>query len=93
MLRIVVVHFFQWLKRLSSALFFRNAEDSYSRSFTRENDDEGRWTFVSIVIVLTLSLYCLAGLGYYAKTNIWDGFTQEQKENIAQAMVVSSQNL
>ncbi|KPX70992.1 Uncharacterized protein ALO53_04601, partial [Pseudomonas amygdali pv. photiniae] len=40
-----------------------------------------------------LSLYCLAGLGYYAKTNIWDGFTQEQKENIAQAMVVSSQNL
>ncbi|EGH26527.1 hypothetical protein PSYMO_35774, partial [Pseudomonas amygdali pv. mori str. 301020] len=38
----VVVHLFQWLKRLSSALFFRSAEDNYSRSFTRENDDEGR---------------------------------------------------
>ncbi|MFH7428903.1 hypothetical protein, partial [Pseudomonas syringae group genomosp. 7] len=79
-----VVHFFQWLKRLSSAVFFRNSEDKYSRSFTRENDDEGRWTFVSNIIVLTLTLYCLASLGYNAKTTISDGFTQEQKEDIAQ---------
>ncbi len=48
---------------------------------------------MSVAIILTLSLYCLAGLGYYAKVNVWDGFTQEQKANIAQAMVVSSQNL
>ncbi|MBD8187203.1 hypothetical protein [Pseudomonas viridiflava] len=92
MLRIVVVHLFQWLKRLSSGLLSRGSQYSESRDFTREND-EGRWTFVSIAIILTLSLYCLAGLGYYAKVNVWDGFTQEQKANIAQAMVVSSQNL
>ncbi|SHM50928.1 hypothetical protein SAMN05216593_101264 [Pseudomonas asturiensis] len=92
MLRIVVVHLFQWFKRLSSGLLSRGSHSSDSRDFTREND-EGRWTFVSVVIILTLSLYCLAGLGYYAKVNVWDGFTQEQKENIAQAMVVSSQNL
>ncbi|MBC3953962.1 MULTISPECIES: hypothetical protein [Pseudomonas] len=92
MLRIVVVHLFQWFKRLSSGLLSRGSHSGDSRDFTREND-EGRWTFVSVFIILTLSLYCLAGLGYYAKVNVWDGFTQEQKENIAQAMVVSSQNL
>ncbi|MCD5996583.1 hypothetical protein KDX38_23630 [Pseudomonas sp. CDFA 602] len=92
MLRIVVVHLFQWLKRLSSGLLSRGSNEMDSRHFTREHD-EGRWTFVSIAIVFTLSIYCLAGLGYYAKVNIWDGFTQEQKDNIAQAMIVSSQNL
>jgi hypothetical protein len=92
MLRLVVVHLFQWFKRLSSGLLSRGSDNQQSRSFTREND-EGRWSFVAIFIIFTLSIYCLAGLGYYAKVNVWDGFTQEQKENIAQAMIVSSQNL
>lgn len=93
MLRLVVIHLFQWFKRLSSALASRGSESArYSRDFNRE-DEGGRWTFISIFIIFTLSLYCLAGLGYYAKVNVWDSFTEEQKANIAQAMVVSTQNL
>ncbi|MCV4342074.1 hypothetical protein [Pseudomonas capsici] len=93
MLRLVVIHLFQWFKRLSSVLASRRSADTpYSRDFNRE-DEQGRWTFISIFIVLTLSLYCLAGLGYYAKVNVWDHFTEEQKTNIAQAMVISTQNL
>ncbi len=94
MLRLVVVHLFQWFKRLASSAVSRNGDDNYSQNFTsRDDSDGGRWTFVSIFIVFTLSLYTLAGLGYYAKVNVWDGFTEQQKENIAQAMIVSSQNL
>jgi hypothetical protein len=95
MLRLVVVHLFQWFKRLASSAVSRNGgNDNYSRNFSsREENDGGRWTFVSIFIVFTLSIYSLAGLGYYAKVHVWDGFTEQQKENIAQAMIVSSQNL
>lgn len=93
MLRFVVSHLFYWFKRLSFALFTRRSPDMrYSRDFTREND-RGRWTFVSIVAVFTLSLYCLAGIGYYAKVSVWDGFTEEQKVTIAKAMIAGSQNL
>lgn len=93
MLRLVVIHLFQWFKRLSTTLLARSSgEARYSRDFNGE-DDRGRWTFVSIFIVFTLSLYCLAGLGYYAKVHVWDGFSEEQKQNIAQAMIASSQNL
>ncbi|HEX8592662.1 MAG TPA: hypothetical protein VF682_05200 [Pseudomonas sp.] len=92
MLRLVVVHLFQWFKRLASSAVSRNSsDDNHSQNFSRE--DSGRWTFVSLFIVFTLSLYTLAGLGYYAKVHVWDGFTEQQKENIAQAMIVSSQNL
>ncbi|RRV05309.1 hypothetical protein EGJ27_19275 [Pseudomonas sp. v388] len=93
MLRLVVVHLFQWFKRFSVSLFARNAQQArYSRDFTRESD-RGRWTFVSIFIVFTLGLYCLAGLGYFAKVNVWDGFSEEQKLAVAQAMIAGSQNL
>lgn len=93
MLRLVVVHLFHWFKRFSQTLFARRpAAHRYSRDFTRE-DERGRWTFVSIFIVFTLSLYCVAGLGYYAKVNVWDGFTPEQKEVVAKAMIAGSQNL
>lgn len=94
MLRLVVIHLFQWFKRLSSTLLTRGSnETSYSRHFTGQEEDEGRWTFVALAIVFTLSLYCLAGLGYYAKVHVWDGFTLEQQENIARVMIASSQNL
>jgi hypothetical protein len=94
MLRLVVVHLFQWFKRLASNAVSRNgSDDHYSQNFSREDNDSGRWTFVSLFIVFTLSLYSLAGLGYYAKVHVWDGFTEQQKENIAQAMIVSTQNL
>jgi hypothetical protein len=93
MLRLVVVHLFHWLKRLSISLFARTPKEArYSRDFTRESE-RGRWTFVSIFIVFTLSIYCLAGLGYYAKVSVWDGFNEEQKVAVAQAMIAGSQNL
>lgn len=93
MLRLVVIYLFQWFKRLSLTLLTRGSDEaSQSRHFTREEEDGGRWTFVAIAIVFTLSLYCLAGLGYYAKVHVWDGFTQEQQANILQAMAASSQN-
>ncbi|WP_426139698.1 hypothetical protein [Pseudomonas sp. DWP3-1-2] len=93
MLRLVVAHLFQWFKRLASSAVSRNGrDDNHSQDFSRE-DEGGRWTFISIVMVLTLSLYTVAGLGYYAKVHVWDGFTEQQKENITQAMIVSSQSL
>ena len=93
MLRLVVVHLFHWFKRISLTLVARRTAPSrYSRDFTRE-DDRGRWTFVSLFAVLTLSLYCVAGLGYYAKVNVWDSFTPEQKEAVAKAMIAGSQNV
>ena len=93
MLRLVVIHLFQWFKRLSVARFARTPKEArYSRDFTRESE-RGRWTFVSVFIVFTLGIYCLAGLGYYAKVNVWDGFSEEQKVAVAQAMIAGSQNL
>jgi hypothetical protein len=95
MLRLVMIYLFQWFKRLASNAVSRNGrDDTYTENFSsREDSDSGRWTFVSLFIVFTLSLYSLAGLGYYAKVHVWDSFTEEQKANIAQAMIVSSQNL
>jgi hypothetical protein len=95
MLRLVMIYLFQWFKRLASNAVSRNGNnDTYTENFSsREESDGGRWTFVTIFIVFTLSIYSLAGLGYYAKVHVWDGFTEAEKNNIAQAMVVASQNL
>lgn len=95
MLRLVMIYLFQWFKRLASNAVSRNGNnDTYTENFSsREDSDSGRWTFVSLFIVFTLSIYSLAGLGYYAKVHVWDGFTEAEKTNIAQAMVVASQNL
>ena len=83
---------FQWIKRLSTGTSAEN-EERYSQSFSDEDRDVGRWTFMSIFIVFTLSLYVVAGLGYYAKVHVWDGMTDVQKESIAKAMVVDTQYL
>lgn len=94
MLRLVMIYLFQWFKRLASSAVSRNGNDTYTENFSsREESEGGRWTFVTIFIVFTLSLYSLAGLGYYAKVHVWDGFTEAEKTNIAQAMVVASQNM
>jgi hypothetical protein len=94
MLRLVMIYLFQWFKRLASNAVSRNGDDTYTENFSSHKDsDSGRWTFVSLFIVFTLSIYSLAGLGYYAKVHVWDGFTEAEKTNIAQAMVVASQNL
>jgi len=83
---------FQWIKRLSTGGPAEN-EETYSQSFSDDEQDVGRWTFMSIFIVFTLSLYIVAGLGYYAKVHVWDGMTEGQKEAIAKAMVVDTQYL
>lgn len=83
---------FQWIKRLSTGAS-SESEDNYSQSFSGEEHDVGRWTFMSIFIVFTLSLYIVAGLGYYAKVHVWDGMSEGQKEAIAKAMVVDTQYL
>ena len=94
MLRYVVSHLFQWLKRFSSEQDPRHhADQPYSRDFTRETEREESWSLKSILLVVALSCYCLGGLGYYAKTQIWDTMTDAQKEQMAQAMIASSQNL
>lgn len=94
MLRYVVSHLFQWLKRFSSEQDSRHhADKPYSRDFTRETEREENWSLKSILLVVALSCYCLGGLGYYAKTQIWDTMTEAQKEQMAQAMIASSQNL
>lgn len=94
MLRLVMIYLFQWFKRLASNAVSRNGDDTYTENFSsREDRDSGRWTFVSLFIVFTLSIYSLAGLGYYAKVHVWDGFTEAEKTSMAQAMVVASQNL
>jgi hypothetical protein len=97
MLRLVMLYLFQWFKRLASNAVSRNnasRDDIYSENFSsREDGDSGRWTFVSLFIVFTLSIYSLAGLGYYAKVHVWDGFTEAEKASMAQAMIAASQNL
>ncbi|MBC3950901.1 MULTISPECIES: hypothetical protein [Pseudomonas] len=94
MLRLVMIYLFQWFKRLASNAVSRNGNDTYTENFSsREENEGGRWTFVTLFIVFTLSLYSLAGLGYYAKVHVWDGFTETEKNNIAQAMVIASQNM
>jgi hypothetical protein len=88
----MLVQFFQWIKRLSTGTSSQS-DENYSQSFSNEDHDVGRWTFMSVFIVLTLSLYIVAGLGYYAKVHVWDGMTDEQKAAVAQAMVVDTQYL
>jgi hypothetical protein len=88
----MLVQLFQWIKRLSTGTAPQN-DENYSESFSGEENDTGRWTFVSIFIVFTLSLYVVAGLGYYAKVHVWDGMSEQQKEAIAKAMVVDTQYL
>lgn len=83
---------FQWIKRLSTGTSAEN-DESYSQSFSHEERDVGRWTFMSVFIVFTLSLYVAAGLGYYAKVHVWDGMSDAQKEAVAKAMVVDTQYL
>ena len=89
----MLVQLFQWIKRLSTGTSGDNTENNYSRSFSGEDNDIGRWTFMSVFIVFTLSLYVVAGLGYYAKVHVWDGMSDAQKEAIAKAMVVDTQYL
>ncbi|WNW10537.1 hypothetical protein RRX38_05005 [Pseudomonas sp. DTU_2021_1001937_2_SI_NGA_ILE_001] len=94
MLRYVVSHLSQWLKRFSSEQDPRHhADKRYARDFTREQEREASWSLSSILLVVALSAYCLGGLGYYAKTHIWDTMSEAQKEQMAQAMIVSAQNL
>ncbi|SEQ30107.1 hypothetical protein SAMN03159444_01455 [Pseudomonas sp. NFACC02] len=83
---------FQWIKRLSTGTT-AESEESYSQSFSDEERDVGRWTFMSVFIVFTLSLYIVAGLGYYAKVHVWDSMSEAQKEAVAKAMVVDTQYL
>ena len=88
----MLVQLFQWIKRLSTRTSPQN-DENYSETFSGEESDVGRWTFLSIAIVFTLSLYVSAGLGYYAKVHVWDGMTEQQKEAVSQAMVVDTQYL
>jgi hypothetical protein len=88
----MLVQFFQWIKRLSTGTSSQS-DENYSQSFSDDDQDVGRWTFMSLFIVFTLSLYVIAGLGYYAKVHVWDGMTEEQKAAVAQAMVVDTQYL
>jgi hypothetical protein len=83
---------FQWIKRLSTGTSAQN-EENYSQSFSNEDRDVGRWTFMSVFMIFTLSLYIVAGLGYYAKVHVWDGMSEAQKEAVAKAMVVDTQYL
>lgn len=84
---------YQWVKRVSTASD-RGERDGYSRNFAAgEDEDVGRWTFTSVFLVFTLSLYIVAGLGYYTKTHVWDTLTDAQKEQIAKTMVVDTQYL
>ncbi|SET20436.1 hypothetical protein [Pseudomonas graminis] len=88
----MLVQFLQWIKRLSTGTSSQN-DENYSQSFSNEDHDVGRWTFMSVFIMLTLSLYIVAGLGYYAKVHVWDDMTEAQKAAVAQAMVVDTQYL
>jgi hypothetical protein len=88
----MLVQLFQWIKRLSTRTSPQN-EENYSETFSGEESDVGRWTFLSLAIVFTLSLYVIAGLGYYAKVHVWDSMTDQQKEAVSQAMVVDTQYL
>jgi hypothetical protein len=88
----LVVSLYQWIKRSPEDNASSDSQ-GYSRDFNREESEGSRWTFVSIFAVFTLSLYILAGLGYYAKVHVWDEMSEQQKEVVSQAMVVSSQNL
>jgi hypothetical protein len=88
----MLVQLFQWIKRLSTGTSPRN-DDNYSETFSGEDSELGRWTFLSLAIVFTLSLYVVAGLGYYAKVHVWDGMSDQQKEAVSQAMVVNTQYL
>jgi hypothetical protein len=73
----MLVQLFQWIKRLSTGTS-AESEERYSQSFQDEESDVGRWTFMSVFIVFTLSLYIVAGLGYYAKVHVWDGMSEAQ---------------
>lgn len=88
----MLVQLLQWLKRLSTGSPAER-DESYSQSFSDDEQDAGRWTFMAVFIVLTLGLYIVAGLGYYAKVHVWDGMSEAQKEAIAKAMVVDTQYL
>jgi hypothetical protein len=88
----MLVQFFQWIKRLSTGTSTDN-DENYTQSFSNDDHDVGRWTFMSVFIVFTLSLYIIAGLGYYAKVHVWDGMSDEQKAAVSQAMVVDTQYL
>jgi len=89
MLRLIVINLLQWFKRLATSSSQRNAQNS--RNFAREDNDGGRWTFVSIVIAFTLSLYVVAGLGFFAKVHMWDTLTVQEKASAVQAMTVSTE--
>lgn len=88
----MLAQLFQWIKRLSTGTSTEN-DENYTQSFSDEERDVGRWTFMSVFIVFTLSLYVVAGLGYYAKVHMWDTMSDAQKEAMAKAMVVDTQYL
>ncbi len=88
----MLVQFFQWIKRLSTSTPAKD-DEGYPQSFSDEERDVGRWTFMSVFIVFTLSLYIVAGLGYYAKVHVWDSMSEAQKEAVASAMAASTQSL
>ena len=88
----MLVQLFQWIKRLSTGST-TESEENYSQSFSDEDQDVGRGTFMTVFIVFTLSLYVVAGLGYFAKVHVWDGMSEAQKEAVAKAIVVDTQYL
>jgi hypothetical protein len=88
----MLVQLFQWIKRLSTGTPAEN-DEKYAQSFNDDERDVGRWTFTSLFIIFTLSLYIVAGLGYYAKVHVWDDMTEAQKAAVAEAMVSGTQSL
>lgn len=68
-----------------------NGESQESRRFSGEESNRGRWTFMGVFTAMTLSLYIVAGLGYYTKVHVWDDMSAEQKTAITTAMASNAQ--
>ena len=95
MLRLLLLVLLHFVKRLSAGLtLFRGdrVEQGYSRNFQAE-EEQGRWSALTILVVCCLVFYILGGLGLYAKTQIWDALTSEQKDFIIRSMLIDQQML
>ncbi|MBD1551681.1 hypothetical protein [Pseudomonas typographi] len=60
---------------------------------TRDEEEHEGFSLASLVMVIGLSLYIAGGLGFYAKTHLWDTLTEQQKGIVMQAMMSNDQML
>ncbi|MFF7706729.1 hypothetical protein [Pseudomonas sp. NPDC007930] len=73
--------------------FFKRIMESITPQARGYDEEQEGFSLASWVMIVGLALYIAGGLGFYAKTHLWDQLTEQQKGIVVQAMMTNDQML